>query len=865
MGSTGRRIVGPLRGIMAAMALVAALLSLAILPARASAAEIVDSGTCGTCPWTVDSDGTLTIGAGTLASNDESSDEFWPWTKYQWGKGPVELKKVVTDGKVVGGENLSYCFRGLSSLESVDVSTLDTSSVTNMNNMFSECSLTSIDLSAWDVSSVTDMSYMFYFNDLTSIDTTGWDTSSVTDISSMFRNCRPLTSLDLSGWDTSRVTNMESLFQECYELKTLDISDWDTSSVTNMWSMFRSCRSLETLDLSGWDTSSVTDMYSVFSGCGKLASLDLSGWDTSSVTTMESMFNVCYDLASLDVSGWDTSSVTNMRSMFSCCDTLTSLDLSGWDTSSVTDMSAMFYECFSLANLNVSNWDTSSAVYLGNLFNGCYSLKSLDLSGWDTSSAGNMFDMFKGCSSLKSLDLSGWDTSSVVGMGSIFEGCSSIKSLDLSDWDTSSVLDMQSMFKGCSSLQSLDLSGWNTSSAEWISNLFNGCSSLESLDLSGWDTSAATSYMYMFFGCESLESITVGGNYQIKGADMFPDATAARGWWSVADGTWYSKEEICANRSGVFDTYLSQGSGPEWKRLAGSGRYDTMAEIVSEGWSGQTGGTVVVATGEGFKDALAAAGLAGLDGGPVVLTAGKSLSRQAEAQLKALKPSKVYVAGGTFAVSDGVLSSIQKATGVEPVRVAGKTSASTSAELALAGKGRWDGTAIIATNKSFKDALSVAPLSYAKRWPILLADNGKSLNADVIAALKDCGIRRAYIVGGKLAVTANVESQLKKAGVELADRLSGANGPATSRAIADFALENGLTVANMAFATSQNFPDALAGAALCGRNGSVLLLCDDKAQANLSFATDHASQIECGYVFGGEMAFSKGLFDRLPR
>jgi lactocepin len=69
----------------------------------------------------------------------------------------------------------------------------------------------------------------------------------------------------------------------------------------------------------------------------------------------------------------------------------------------------------------------------------------------------------------------------------------------------------------------------------------------------------------------------------------------------------------------------------------------------------------------------------------------------------------------------------------------------------------------------------------------------------------------------------------------------------------------------MAFATSQNFPDALAGAALCGKNGSVLLLCDDKAQANLSFATDHASQIECGYVFGGEMAFSKGLFDRLPR
>ena len=300
-----------------------------------------------------------------------------------------------------------------------------------------------------------------------------------------------------------------------------------------------------------------------------------------------------------------------------------------------------------------------------------------------------------------------------------------------------------------------------------------------------------------------------------------------------------------------------------WKRLAGNGRYDTMAEIVQEGWAGQTGGTVVVATGEGFKDALAAAGLAGLDEAPVVLTAGKSLSKQAEAQLRALNPSKVYVAGGTFAVSDGVLSSIKKVTGVRPTRVFGQTSASTSAALAIAGMGRWGDTAIIATNKSFKDALSVAPVSYAKHWPILLADNGKSINDDVIKALKDCGIKHAYIVGGTAAVTPNVEEQLKRNGVDLADRLAGANGIETSRAIADFALENGLTVANMAFATSLNFPDALGGAALCGKNASVLLLCNEGADGNLSFATERVAGIDTGYVFGGTYAFSERLYDRL--
>ena len=384
-------------------------------------------------------------------------------------------------------------------------------------------------------------------------------------------------------------------------------------------------------------------------------------------------------------------------------------------------------------------------------------------------------------------------------------------------------------------------------------------------DINAANISAIPDQEYTGEAIEPVVTVTMGDVTLKSGTDYtleFADNVDV----GVASVTASGRGNYVGSKKTTFKIVDSSApTSAEWKRLAGNGRYDTMAAIVSEGWSGQTGGTVVVATGEGFKDALAAAGLAGLDGGPVVLTAGKSLSRQAEAQLKALKPSKVYVAGGKAAVSDGVLTAIQRVTGVRPERVFGQTSASTSAALAKAGGSRWDGTAIIATNKSFKDALSVAPISYAKHWPILLADNGKSLNADVVKALKDCGIRRAYIVGGKLAVTANVESQLKKAGVTLAGRLAGDNGPATSRAIADFALENGLAVANMAFATSQNFPDALAGAALCGKNGSVLLLCDDKAPANLSFATDHASEIETGYVFGGELAFSKALFDSLPR
>ncbi len=291
-----------------------------------------------------------------------------------------------------------------------------------------------------------------------------------------------------------------------------------------------------------------------------------------------------------------------------------------------------------------------------------------------------------------------------------------------------------------------------------------------------------------------------------------------------------------------------------WKRLSGQGRYDTMKEIVNAGFS-ETGGTVVIATGTGFKDALAASGLAGLNSAPVVLTDGKMLSPQAKELLSKLKPRKVYIAGGIMAVSSYVESQIKSTVGITPTRIAGQTSAGTSAKLALEGKGKWkDGIAIIATNKTFKDALSVAPISYAKGYPILLADNGKSLSKEVLGALKNIGIKQVIIVGGTSAVTTNVEQQLKDTGISIKTRLWGKTGVATSAAIATWGIQHGLSANKMGVATSQNYPDALSGAALCGYNKSVLLLVDDKAMDNATFPSKYKSKISVAYVFGGTSA-----------
>ena len=78
-------------------------------------------------------------------------------------------------------------------------------------------------------------------------DISKWDTSNVTNMSFMFSDCIFLTHLpDISKWNTSNITNMESIFQRCISLVKLpDISVWNISNVSKLNNIFFSCLSLE--------------------------------------------------------------------------------------------------------------------------------------------------------------------------------------------------------------------------------------------------------------------------------------------------------------------------------------------------------------------------------------------------------------------------------------------------------------------------------------------------------------------------------------------------------------------------------------------------------------------------------------------
>ena len=91
------------------------------------------------------------------------------------------------------------------------------------------------------------------------------DTSKVTNMNNMFHYCNALTSLDVYGLDTSNVTNMSFMFSDCHKFNS-DLSKWKVGNVRRMSDMFHNCKKFNS-NLSKWDISKVINMEYMFEGC----------------------------------------------------------------------------------------------------------------------------------------------------------------------------------------------------------------------------------------------------------------------------------------------------------------------------------------------------------------------------------------------------------------------------------------------------------------------------------------------------------------------------------------------------------------------------------------------------------------------
>ncbi|VDG23778.1 BspA family leucine-rich repeat surface protein [Lactiplantibacillus mudanjiangensis] len=495
--------------------------------------------TFGTATWSLDANGVLTLGAGTLPAKGN----FYP---APWYSSAADVKTVNITGKLIAQDTLASMFSGMTNLTTINgLNNLDTSHVTDMSSLFeNDQSLTAIDLSSFDTSQVTNMNSMFHGDkSLTALDLSTFKTTKVTDMGGMFGGDSGLTALNVSGFDTSHVTDMFAMFSGVSGITTLDVSNFDTANVETMASMFYGIQVTD-LNLSNFNTSQVTNMAYMFEDAKALTTLDLTSFDTSNVTNMIEMFSGASKLASLNVTSFNTAKVTSMFSMFYGDLALTSLDVSKFDTGNVTSMHAMFYMDQNLNKLDVSHFNTAKVTDMSDMFNMATSVDTqtaltvLDVSNFDTSSVTDMSAMFADLHKVTVLDVSNFNTQHVTDMESMFNGDTQLENLDVSHFDTGNVTTMSHMFLNDSSLLALDVSNFDTEKVTDMSTMFDYDGSLNSLNLASFTISTSTNLNQMLTNLTHLKVLVLGDQIAtLNGAWLEDPEIPGSYWQNKATGT----------------------------------------------------------------------------------------------------------------------------------------------------------------------------------------------------------------------------------------------------------------------------------------------------------------------------------------
>lgn len=201
-------------------------------------------------------------------------------------------------------------------------------------------------------------------------------------------------------------------------------------------------------------------------------------------------------------------------------------------------------------------------------------------------------------------------------------------------------------------------------------------------------------------------------------------------------------------------------TGAKVTRVGGANRYQTAANLAT--MSGfKTGGTVYVANGLDFPDALTTSAVAGAGpqssgGSAVLLTKPSAVPQDTRAALTKLKPSSIVVIGGPQAVSGATMSTLSKYTNGETTRIAGANRYETAAKLAAnTDPGR---TVYVSVGTEFADAGSVAPIAAAEGSLLLVKSNAiPQATRNALAKAKPSKI---VVVGGTKAINSTVQKDL---------------------------------------------------------------------------------------------------------
>lgn len=270
---------------------------------------------------------------------------------------------------------------------------------------------------------------------------------------------------------------------------------------------------------------------------------------------------------------------------------------------------------------------------------------------------------------------------------------------------------------------------------------------------------------------------------------------------------------------------------------------------------------VLIARGDLFPDALAGNYLAGVEDAPILLTPTNSLDQATIEALELIDPETVTVLGGTQAISEDVFDDLSD--DFDNVRRIGGFDRYETAILLAETGGVYGGdpetrTAIVAYGDNFPDALVTGAISFDQNWPLLLSTQA-SLEPKTEQALIDLEIDHVIIPGGTVALSDQVEQDIRDLGIEVTRlREPGGDRVTTAIAVATYAQDNlGWGEQHLNFSRGDQFPDALTIGPHAGAERSPLLLTatatqlDGPANPVEAFMGDQACALNFVHLAGG--------------
>ncbi|MBQ1478116.1 MAG: cell wall-binding repeat-containing protein [Erysipelotrichaceae bacterium] len=201
-------------------------------------------------------------------------------------------------------------------------------------------------------------------------------------------------------------------------------------------------------------------------------------------------------------------------------------------------------------------------------------------------------------------------------------------------------------------------------------------------------------------------------------------------------GSENAKVYVLGGEGAVASSWLSGISSDRIIRYQGKDRYDTNLQILKS--LNRESGILLVASGSSYPDALSASSLPY----PLMLTA-KMLKPEQKEYLRENPPQKIYILGGTGAVSVELEEEL-KGYG-EVVRISGSNRYETSVRIA---ETFFEGNTgiLMISGTNYPDGLSAGPLAAYKNMPVILLKEGSASYARNYVSAR--GLTEAVAVGG---------------------------------------------------------------------------------------------------------------------